>query len=104
MTGKAAAVTAASRTDVVAVIAGLVTVTLWGSAFVGIRAAGEALSPGALGLGRLLVSSAIVGAVALVRSEPGARGRDVPAVARYGAMWVGVYSGARKPSEGSVAT
>ena len=75
MTAKPAAVTATGRIDVVAVIAGLVTVTLWGSAFVGIRAAGEAFSPGALGLDRLLVSSAILGAVALVRREPVPRGR-----------------------------
>jgi drug/metabolite transporter (DMT)-like permease len=92
MTGKAAAVTATRRTDVVALIAGLVTVTLWGSAFVGIRAAGEAFSPGALGLGRLLVSSAILGAVALVRREPVPRGRDVLAIAAYGVLWLGVYS------------
>jgi hypothetical protein len=44
-------------------------VTAWGSAFVAIRAAGEALSPGAIALGRLLVSSAVLGAVALVRRE-----------------------------------
>ena len=45
-------ITATRRTDVVATIAGLVTVTLWGSAFVGIRAAGETFSPGPLALGR----------------------------------------------------
>src|SRR5260221_12269433 len=99
MTGKAAAVTATSRTDVVAVIAGLVTVTLWGSAFVGIRAAGEALSPGALGLGRLLVSSAILGAVALVRREPVARRRDVLAIAAYGVLRLGVHSVALTDAE-----
>ena len=92
MTAKPAAVTATGRTDVVAVIAGLVTVTLWGSAFVGIRAAGEAFSPGALGLGRLLVSSAILGVVALVRREPVPRGREVLAIAAYGVLWLGVYS------------
>ncbi len=80
------------HTDVVAVIAGLVTVTLWGSAFVGIRAAGEAFSPGALGLGRLLVSSAILGAVAMARREPVPRGRDLWAIAAYGVLWLGVYS------------
>jgi drug/metabolite transporter (DMT)-like permease len=92
MTAKPVAVTATRRTDVVAVIAGLVTVMLWGSAFVGIRAAGEAFSPGALGLGRLLVSSAILGAVALVRREPVPRGRDMLAIAAYGVLWLGVYS------------
>lgn len=61
--------TVAVRTDVAALIAGLVTVTLWGSAFVGIRAAGATLSPGALALGRLVVSSAILGTVALARRD-----------------------------------
>src|SRR5260221_6750624 len=99
MTGKAATVTAPSRTDVVAVIAGLVTVTLWGSGFVGIGAAGEAFSRGALGLGGLLVSSAILGAVALVRGEPVPRGRDVLAIAAYGVLWLGVYSVALNAAE-----
>jgi drug/metabolite transporter (DMT)-like permease len=88
----AAAITATRRTDVVAAIAGLVAVTLWGSAFVGIRAAGQAFSPGALALGRLLVSSAILGAVALVRREPMPRGRDMLAIGAYGVLWLGIYS------------
>jgi hypothetical protein len=33
-----------TRTDVPALVAGLVTVTLWGSAFVAIRDAGQTLS------------------------------------------------------------
>src|SRR2546423_7827788 len=44
------------RRDLPALAAGLVTVTAWGSAFVGIRAAGHALSPGSIALGRLLVA------------------------------------------------
>ena len=51
-------------------VAALVTVVLWASAFVGIRAAGEELSPGALALGRLLVGSAALGAIVLIRREP----------------------------------
>ncbi|MBL0803964.1 EamA family transporter, partial [Streptomyces albidoflavus] len=35
-----------------------VTVVLWASAFVSIRSAGEAYSPGALALGRLLAGAA----------------------------------------------
>lgn len=92
MTAMPTATTASRRTDIVAVIAGLVTVALWGSAFVAIRTAGEAFSPGALGLGRLLVSCAILGAVALVRHEPVPRGRDVLAIAAYGVLWLGIYS------------
>src|SRR6266849_3855192 len=63
------AVRAGARTDAAALLAGLVTVGAWGSAFVGIRAAGVAFSPGALALGRLVVSSAILGTVALVRRD-----------------------------------
>ena len=44
-----------------ALVAAVVTVVLWASAFVGIRAAGEDLSPGALSLGRLAVGSALLG-------------------------------------------
>ena len=40
--------------------------TLWGSAFVAIRDAGETLSPGSLALGRLLVSLVVLGAAASV--------------------------------------
>jgi drug/metabolite transporter (DMT)-like permease len=80
------------RTDIPALVAGLVTVTLWGSAFVGIRAAGGAFSPGALALGRLLVSGAILGGVALVRREPLPNRRDRFAIAAYGVLWLAIYS------------
>lgn len=78
--------------EVTALAAGLATVVLWGSAFVAIRAAGEAMSPGAIGLGRLIVSSAILGVVAMIRREPLPRGRDLLAIAAYGVLWLGVYS------------
>lgn len=83
---------AAPRTDVAALVAGLVTVTLWGSAFVGIRAAGESLSPGSVALGRLIVSSAILGAVAIWRRETLPRRRDLVPIAIYGVLWLGAYS------------
>jgi drug/metabolite transporter (DMT)-like permease len=78
--------------DPAALVAGLVTVTAWGSAFVGIRAATEALSPGALALGRLLVSCAVLGAVAMVLREPLPHKRDMLVIAAYGVLWLGVYS------------
>jgi drug/metabolite transporter (DMT)-like permease len=73
-------------TDVAALAAGLVTVTAWGSAFVAIRAAGDQLSPGAIALGRLVVSSAILGTVAIVRREPLPVRRDLLAIAAYGVL------------------
>ncbi|HET9780367.1 MAG TPA: DMT family transporter [Candidatus Dormibacteraeota bacterium] len=83
---------AVSRPDAAALAAGLFTVTLWGSAFVGIRAAGGALSPGSLALGRLLVSCILLGAVAAIRRDPVPSRRDVVAIAIYGVLWLAIYS------------
>jgi len=80
-------------------VAGLVTVTAWGSAFVGIRAAGEALSPGPLALGRLIVSTAVLGAIALSRRDPLPGRRDLGAIALYGVLWLTIYSIALNAAE-----
>ena len=93
------AATVAVGTDVAALAAGLVTVTAWGSAFVGIRAAGETLSPGALALGRLIVSLAILGTVAAVRRERLPARRDLLWIATFGVLWLGVYSVALNEAE-----
>lgn len=90
------------RPDVAALAAGLVTVTLWGSAFVGIRAAGDDFSPGALALGRLVVSGAILGAVALVRRDPLPQRRDLLAIAAYGVLWLAIYSATLNAAERTV--
>src|SRR5215469_6588021 len=84
--------TVARRSDVAGMTAGLVTVVLWGSAFVAIRVADKSLSPGTIALGRLVVSTAILSVVALVRREPLPARRDVLAIAAYGVLWLGVYS------------
>ncbi|MGH2931697.1 MAG: DMT family transporter [Gaiellaceae bacterium] len=73
-------------------VAALVTVVLWASAFVGIRAAGEDLSPGALALGRLLVGSAALGAIVLIRREPLPSRRDLPGIVFCGVLWFGIYN------------
>jgi drug/metabolite transporter (DMT)-like permease len=93
------AATVAVGTDVAPLIAGLVTVTAWGSAFVGIRAAGETLSPGALALGRLIVSLAILGTVAAVRRERLPARRDLLWIATFGVLWLAVYSVALNEAE-----
>ncbi len=68
-----------------------VTVVLWASAFVSIRSAGTAYSPGALALGRLLAGVLVLGAVLLIRREglpPRAAWRGI---AVSGLLWFGVY-------------
>ncbi|MFI7338308.1 DMT family transporter [Streptomyces sp. NPDC050085] len=45
------------------------TVLAWASAFVAIRSAGEAYSPGALALGRLLAASVVLVVLVLIRRE-----------------------------------
>ena len=50
--------------------AALVTVVLWASAFVGIRAAGEDFSAGTLTLGRLLAAAVVLGLFVAARGTP----------------------------------
>jgi len=76
----------------VAVLAALVTVVLWASAFVGIRAAGEDLSPGALSLGRLAVGSVLLGALALSRGGRWPGRAELPLLLTCGVLWFGLYN------------
>jgi drug/metabolite transporter (DMT)-like permease len=76
----------------VALVAALVTVVLWASAFVGIRAAGEDLSPGALSLGRLAVGSALLGVFVLVQRERLPGRRELPLLVVCGVLWFGLYN------------
>jgi drug/metabolite transporter (DMT)-like permease len=70
----------------------LVAVTLWASAFVGIRSAGRSLSPGSLALGRLLVASTVLGVLAFARRERLPARRDLPGIAFCGVLWFALYS------------
>jgi drug/metabolite transporter (DMT)-like permease len=79
------------RTDL-ALVAALATVGLWASAFVGIRDAGHHISPGALSLGRLLVATAALGALALARGERLPARSDLPRIALFGLLWLGAYN------------
>ncbi|HET9322418.1 MAG TPA: DMT family transporter [Gaiellaceae bacterium] len=92
MSAAEAAGRAAERADAPALAAALVTVTLWGSAFVAIRDAGGTLSPGSLALGRLLVSLVVLGAAAAVRHEPLPRRPDLVRIAAFGVLFLCVYS------------
>ncbi|WP_328840075.1 DMT family transporter [Streptomyces europaeiscabiei] len=79
------------KVELLAAGAAAVTVVLWASAFVSIRSAGEAYSPGALALGRLLAGALALGAIWLVRREglpPRAAWRGI---AVSGVLWFGFY-------------
>ena len=82
-----------------ALVAALVTVVLWASAFVGIRAAGEDLSPGALSLGRLAVGSALLGVFVLLQRGRLPGRRDWPGIVVCGVLWFGLYNLALNEAE-----
>jgi drug/metabolite transporter (DMT)-like permease len=87
------------RGELVALGAALVTVTLWASAFVGIRAAGGDFAPATLALGRLLVGSTVLGILVLVRREPLPRGGDLPPIVACGLLWFAFYNVALNAGE-----
>ncbi len=72
--------------------AALITVTLWASAFVGIRYADRDFSPGALALGRLLIGSLTLGAIVLSRREAMPSRRDLASIVICGLLWFGAYN------------
>jgi drug/metabolite transporter (DMT)-like permease len=63
----------------------------WASAFVGIRAAGRDLSPGALSLARLLVGSLVLGLLVLARRPAMPARRDLAALVTCGVLWFAAY-------------
>jgi drug/metabolite transporter (DMT)-like permease len=75
-----------------AVAAAGITMLLWASAFIVIRAVGPHYSPGALALGRMLVGAVALSAVALVVRPRLPRGRPLLLVIAYGALWFGLYT------------
>ena len=77
--------------ELLAAGAATVTVVLWASAFVSIRSAGEAYSPGALALGRLLVGRPGAGRSLLVRREGLPPRAAWPGIAVSGLLWFGCY-------------
>ncbi|MFF8728429.1 DMT family transporter [Streptomyces sp. NPDC015171] len=80
-----------SRSRPLTAAAAGVTVVLWASAFVTIRRAGDAYSPGALALGRLLAAGAVLGVLCAVRRvgwPPRAAWRGI---ALSGVLWFGCY-------------
>ncbi len=94
MNAEAATVAAppAERADLLGIGAALITVVLWSSAFVGIRAAGEDYSAGALTLGRLLPAALVLGIVVAARRAPFPPRADLPRLIACGVLWLGAYN------------
>ncbi|MDQ0682796.1 drug/metabolite transporter (DMT)-like permease [Streptomyces achromogenes] len=79
------------RTEMLAAGAAAVTVVLWASAFVSIRSAGDAYSPGALALGRLLSGAAVLGVICAVRRAGRPPRSAWRGIAVSGLLWFGFY-------------
>ncbi|WP_416962760.1 DMT family transporter [Streptomyces sp. Agncl-13] len=79
------------RAERAAAAAAVVTVLLWASAFVSIRSAGSAYSPGALALGRLASGALALGAISLVRREGVPPRSAWRGIAVSGVLWFGFY-------------
>lgn len=87
------------RQRLLAPVAGITTVVLWATAFVGVRDAGSEISPGALSLGRLVVGSLALGAFVALRREPLPARADLPALVLLGVLWFGIYNVALSEAE-----
>lgn len=74
-----------------AVAAAGITVVLWASAFVSIRSAGTAYSPGALALGRLLAGAIVLGIFAAVRRIGLPPRAAWPGILISGLLWFAGY-------------
>lgn len=80
----------------------VVTVVLWASAFVGIRAIGPHFSPGSLTLGRLVIAAVVLSLLVLpqlLRTRLLPRGREWWPILAYGVMWFGGYNVALNAAE-----
>jgi drug/metabolite transporter (DMT)-like permease len=85
-----------NRLGVAAVV---ITVVLWASAFVGIRAIGPSFSPGPLTLGRLVVAAVVLGLFVLPTLRKLPSGREWWPILAYGVMWFGGYNVALNAAE-----
>lgn len=82
--------------------AALVSICLWSSAYVGIRAATRTIAPGALALGRLLIGSALLGALLARRGAIRPTRREVGLLCLAGMLWFGLYNVALNTAERAV--
>jgi drug/metabolite transporter (DMT)-like permease len=76
-----------------------VTVLAWASAFIGIRAVGSDVSPGALALGRLLVGTAVLALLSLGRGWVAPTRQEWRLLVLCGVGWFAVYNVALNAAE-----
>lgn len=81
-----------TRADWLLLAAVIVTVLAWASAFVVIRGVGDAFSPGALALGRMLVGTLALSLLVIGRPWVRPVGREWVSIALYGVLWFGAYN------------
>lgn len=79
------------RQERAALAAAGVTVVLWASAFVSIRSAGAAYSPGAMALGRLATAAVLLVGFSLVRRSGLPPRAAWPGIVISGLLWFGGY-------------
>jgi drug/metabolite transporter (DMT)-like permease len=91
--------TASSARGPLTVAAVVVTVLAWASAFIGIRAVGADLSPGALALGRLVVGTLMLGALLVPRGWVRPTAGEWRLLAVCGVGWFGIYNLALNAAE-----
>jgi drug/metabolite transporter (DMT)-like permease len=95
-------VAARPAVDRLALAAALVTVVLWASAFVGIRAAAVDLTAGPLALGRLVVGAIALGVLVLARGPVRPSRRDLVLILASGVLWFAFYNVALNEAERNV--
>jgi drug/metabolite transporter (DMT)-like permease len=83
---------AAAGVDTSLVVAVLITVTLWASAFAGIRAGLKSYSPESVALLRYLTASMVLGVYALITRMPLPARRDVPRIVVTGFLGFSFYN------------
>lgn len=82
--------------------AALLSICLWSSAYVGIRAATRTIAPGALALGRLLIGSVLLGTLLTRRGAIRPTKREVGLLCVAGLLWFGLYNVALNTGERAV--
>lgn len=81
-----------ARSERLAIAAALVTVVLWASAYVGIRAAAVDLSAGSIALARLIVGVVALGAFVVTKPVPRPSRRDMALIVAIGVAWFAGYN------------